>query len=53
MIDTDLYVIGREAFDAISRRDPAVSAVFYQRLASVEAVRLREADRELRRLQDS
>ncbi len=53
LIDTDLYVIGREAFDAISRRDPAVSAVFYQRLASVEAVRLREADRELRRLQDS
>ena len=51
--DTDLYVISREAFDAISRRDPAVSAAFFQRLASVEALRLRDADSELRRLQDS
>ncbi|MCX5785803.1 MAG: SulP family inorganic anion transporter [Elusimicrobia bacterium] len=51
--DTDLYVISRDTFDAISRRDPAVSAAFFQRLASVEALRLRDADRELRRLQDS
>ena len=51
--DTDLYVITRDAFDTISRRDPAVSAAFFQRLASVEALRLRDADRELRRLQDS
>ena len=51
--DTDLYVISRDAFDAASRRDPAISTAFYQRLASVEALRLRDADRELRRLQDS
>ena len=51
--DTDLYVISRDAFDDITRRDPAVSAAFFQRLASVEALRLRDADRELRRLQDS
>ncbi len=50
---TDLYVINRDAFDAISGRDPAVGAAFYQRLASVEALRLRDTDRELRRLQDS
>lgn len=51
--DTDLYCIGREAFDAISKRDPAVAAAFYGLMANVEALRLREADRELRRLQDS
>ena len=51
--DTDLYVISRDAFDAVSRRDPAVSAAFFQQLAGVEALRLRDADRELRRLQDS
>lgn len=51
--DTDLYVISRNAFDGISRSDPVVSAAFFQRLASVQALRLREADRELRRLQDS
>ncbi len=53
LTDTDLYVIGREAFDGISRRDPAVGAVFFQRLSTVEALRLRDADRELRRLQDN
>ncbi|MDO8805150.1 MAG: SulP family inorganic anion transporter [Elusimicrobiota bacterium] len=48
-----LYVISRDAFDEISSRDPAVSAAFFQRLAMVEALRLRDADRELRRLQDN
>ena len=51
--DTDLYVISRDAFDVISRRDPAISAAFFQRLSTVEALRLRDADRELRRLQDN
>jgi len=51
--DTDLYVITRAAFDEISSRDPAVSAAFFQQLSTVEALRLRDADRELRRLQDS
>ncbi len=51
--DADLYVITRAAFDEISRVTPAVSAAFFQRLATVEALRLRDADRELRRLQDS
>ncbi|MGD9641360.1 MAG: SLC26A/SulP transporter family protein [Elusimicrobiales bacterium] len=51
--DTDLYVIGRTAFDEIASRNPVVGAAFYQRLATVEALRLRDADRELRRLQDS
>ena len=53
LTDTDLYVIGRDAFDEISSRNPAVGAAFYQRLAGVEALRLRDTDRELRRLQDS
>ncbi|MEK7721474.1 MAG: cyclic nucleotide-binding domain-containing protein, partial [Elusimicrobiota bacterium] len=51
--DMDLYAISREAFDEISRRDPAVSAAFFQRLSAVEALRLRDTDRELRRLQDN
>ncbi|HAH32317.1 MAG TPA: cyclic nucleotide-binding protein [Elusimicrobia bacterium] len=51
--DTDLYVISWTAFDTISSRNPAVGTAFFQRLASVEALRLRDADRELRRLQDS
>jgi SulP family sulfate permease len=50
---TDLYVISRTAFDEIASRNPVVGAAFYQRLATVEALRLRDADRELRRLQDS
>jgi SulP family sulfate permease len=53
LTDTDLYVIGRAAFDEISSRNPVVGAAFYQRLATVVALRLRDADRELRRLQDS
>jgi len=51
--DVGLYVITRDAFDEISRRDPVVTAAFFQRLATVEALRLRDADRELRRLQDN
>ncbi|OGR81172.1 MAG: hypothetical protein A2X32_08490 [Elusimicrobia bacterium GWC2_64_44] len=53
LVDTDLYCIGREAFDAVTKSDPAYGAAFYQRLANVEALRLRDTDRELRRLQDS
>ena len=51
--DTDLYVITREAFDAVMEKDPAASSAFFQRLATVVSMRLRDADRELRRLQDS
>lgn len=51
--DTDLYVISRADFDEILDRNPVVGAAFYQRLATVEALRLRDTDRELRRLQDS
>jgi len=53
LTDTDLYVISRAAFDVISRRNPTVTMALFQRLASVEALRLRDADSELRRLQDS
>ncbi|MHB0996640.1 MAG: SLC26A/SulP transporter family protein [Elusimicrobiales bacterium] len=53
LVDTDLYCISREAFDAVTKSDPAYGAAFYQRLANVVALRLRDADRELRRLQDS
>ena len=51
--DTDLYVISRAAFDQIASRNPVVGTAFYQRLAMVVALRLRDTDRELRRLQDS
>ncbi|OGS12961.1 MAG: hypothetical protein A2285_00335 [Elusimicrobia bacterium RIFOXYA12_FULL_57_11] len=53
LTDTDLYVISRTAFDEISSRNPIVGTAFFQRLATVEALRLRDTDRELRRLQDS
>jgi len=53
LTDTDLYVISRDAFDVISRCNPTVTVALFQRLASVEALRLRDADSELRRLQDS
>ncbi len=51
--DTDFYVITRAAFDTISTRNPKVGMVFYQRLATTMSLRLRDTDRELRRLQDS
>lgn len=51
--DTDLYVISRTDFDEIMEKNPVLGAAFYQRLATVEALRLRDTDRELRRLQDS
>lgn len=51
--DSDLYVITREAFDAVMDKNPAASAAFFQRLATVVTMRLRDTDRELRRLQDS
>ena len=53
LTDTELYVISRAAFDEIAGRNPVVGSAFFQRLATVEALRLRDADRELRRLQDS
>ncbi|OGR94605.1 MAG: hypothetical protein A2016_00840 [Elusimicrobia bacterium GWF2_62_30] len=53
LTDADLYVLTRDDFDAISLLHPAASATFYERMAGVEALRLRDADRELRRLQDS
>lgn len=53
LVDTDLYCISREAFDAVTKSDPAYGSAFYQRLANVIALRLRDTDRELRRLQDS
>ncbi|HOW88728.1 MAG TPA: cyclic nucleotide-binding domain-containing protein, partial [Elusimicrobiales bacterium] len=53
LADTDLYVISRAAFKELSLRAPGVGAVFFQRLATVEALRLRDADLDLRRMQDS
>ncbi len=51
--DTDLYVISRAGFDEVASGNPVVGSAFYQRLATVVALRLRDTDRELRRLQDS
>ncbi|MDA8242968.1 MAG: SulP family inorganic anion transporter [Elusimicrobia bacterium] len=51
--DAELYAIDGAAFEEVTRRDPAVGAAFYRRLAAVEAARLSDTDQELRRLQDS
>lgn len=50
---TDLFVLSRGRFDALSRKDPALGAVVFARLAKALALSLRAADRDLRRLQDA
>ncbi len=45
---TDLYVISRARFDAVSRAHPVVGVKMFARLARVLALRLRHADGELR-----
>lgn len=50
---TLLYAISRERFDELSRTHPALGAQLFARLARAEALRLRQADAELRALQES
>jgi hypothetical protein len=47
---TDLFVISRARFDALSHRHPELGAVFFARLARILARRLRTTDAELRAL---
>jgi len=49
---TDLYVLARPRFDELSRSNPAVGAMFFARLAVAVALRLRNTDKELRKLQE-
>jgi len=42
--DTDLYVLSRRRFDECSRADPATAAVFFERLAKIIALRLRDTN---------
>ena len=51
--DTDLYVLSRRRFDELSRRDPVFGAIVFARLARALALRLRGADMELRRLEET
>lgn len=50
---TMLYAVSRERFDELSRAHPDLGAQLFARLARAEALRLRQADAELRALQDS
>ena len=45
---TDLFVIPRARFDEVSRAHPVVGVKMFARLACAEALRLRQADAELR-----
>ena len=45
---TDLFVITRARFDEVSRAHPVVGVKMFARLARAEALRLRQADAELR-----
>jgi len=49
--ETDLFVLSRARFDALSHRHPALGAVFFARLARILAVRLRQTDAELQALE--
>jgi SulP family sulfate permease len=51
--DTDLFVLSRQRFDTLSRRQPATGAMLFARLARILAVRLRQTDQELRALVES
>ncbi|MBI2362753.1 MAG: SLC26A/SulP transporter family protein [Elusimicrobia bacterium] len=51
--DTDLYVVSRERFDLLSREHPELGLKVFARLAKTLAVRLRQADTEIRALQDA
>jgi SulP family sulfate permease len=51
--ETDLYVLSRARFDALSRRHPAHGAVIFARLARILAVRLRQTDAELQALESA
>lgn len=50
---TDVYVISRAEFDAVSHRNPIVGLKIFARLARMLAERLRRADAELRMLYDA
>ena len=50
---TDLYVFSRSRFGAFCRKRPETGVMILERLAHAVALRLRDADKELRRLKDS
>ncbi|MFZ5493736.1 MAG: SLC26A/SulP transporter family protein [Verrucomicrobiota bacterium] len=50
---TDLFVIDRQRFDAVSRAHPLVGLKVFARIARTLAVRLRHADAELRALYEA
>ena len=50
--DVDLYMLSRERFDEIARRDAVLAARVFSRIAKVVAFRLRNADAELASLEN-
>ena len=51
--ETDLYVVARDEFDALTRANPSVGVNVLSQLARVLAERLRLTDAELRALYDA
>jgi len=50
--ETDLYVLSRERFEALTKQDPTLSGSVFLRLAFALSQRLRTADTELRVLEE-
>ena len=53
LTDCDLFAVSRERFDKLAREFPDAGIKIFARLAKTLAVRLRQADTELRALQDA
>jgi SulP family sulfate permease len=50
---TDLFVLSRARFDAVAERHPRLAQQLFSRLARALAIRLRQADAEIRALEDA
>jgi SulP family sulfate permease len=51
--ETDLFVLSRARFDALSHKHASLGAVFFARLARILAHRLRQTDAELQALEEA
>jgi SulP family sulfate permease len=52
LVSTELLVLSRERFDAVAARHPRLAQQFFASLARSLAMRLRQADREIRALEE-
>jgi len=53
LVETDLLVLSRSRFDAVAAQHPRLGQQFFASLARSLAIRLRQADREIRALEEA